>query len=155
MSAPRRPLANIDTNRQLKNELSRYTRGVIEALNLNGNLIRLITEKLQIPPLMIQYTLEQTTRRTNGETRSRDSRPRKLNARTMTLIIRIIRQNPFICYREIRDQIPVPVSDRILLRTIKESGYGHKRAKRRPKLLKKHATARLEWCLEREDWTVE
>jgi transposase len=90
MLTPRRPLADINAKRQLKNKLSPYTRGVIEALNLNGDLIRLIAEKLQILPSTIHYTLEQTTRQTNRETRSRDNRPRKLNARTMTLIIRII-----------------------------------------------------------------
>jgi hypothetical protein len=46
MSTPRRPLADIDANRQHKNELSPYTRGAIKALNLNGDLIRLIAEKL-------------------------------------------------------------------------------------------------------------
>ncbi|KAL2830713.1 hypothetical protein BJY01DRAFT_226970 [Aspergillus pseudoustus] len=90
MSTPRRPLAVIDANRPRNNKLSPFTRGAIKALNLNSNSIRGIGKKLQIYPGTVQYTLQQTTRRLNGKTLSRNGRPKVLNARSRALILRII-----------------------------------------------------------------
>jgi hypothetical protein len=114
-----------------------------------------ISRVLDIPKSSVQYTIELSPQRLNGASISRSGRPRIINERTKAHILRLIRQNPFILYGEIRAQIPLAPSNSTILRMLKESGYGHWRAKCRPKILEQHANIRYNWCMERRNWSTE
>ena len=144
MSTPRRPLAPVNTNRPRGNELSPNTRGHICGMSLAGWSISKISDQLGIARSTVQYTLEQNPTRYDNESRPRAGRPSKISARSRALILRLIKTNPFITYGDIPLQARLNVHNSTILRMLKESGYGHWRAKERPQLLERQAKIRLE-----------
>ncbi|KAF4222390.1 hypothetical protein CNMCM5878_005672 [Aspergillus fumigatiaffinis] len=151
----RTPLKEINTNRGRGNELSLYTRGIIRGLREKGSKLQEISDALEIPLTTVQYTLEKEPQRQEGKSRARPGQPNKLSNRDERSILRAIRTDPFISYKDIREKTGVSVSDTTIRRCLKKSGYGHWRAKKRPQLTKEAAKLRLEWAKARENWGVE
>jgi transposase len=152
---PRVPLGQIDPNNQKRKELSPYTRGLISGYLRCGIKPSKISAELQIPYSTIIFTRDQNDQRNNGNSLTRSGRPKILSERDKNHLFRVIRANPFISYNELREQTSITVSNDTLLRTIRDSGYGHWKAKKRPKLTEEHARLRLEWAKAHQDWTPE
>lgn len=152
---PRTPLRPIDANAQKKGHSSPYIRGQIIALSKLGHKQAQIARDLQIPRSTVHDTIRLDPQRDNGESLPRSGRPKTLSPADERYILILIKRDPFITYREIRDRTRFNVSDRTLARIIQQSGYGHWRAQKRPRLNAVLAKKRLEWALARKDWTYD
>lgn len=150
---PRTPLRPIYSNRTYGSELSPYLRGQIYGQARLGASIAKIGQHFNVSKSTIQYTIDQEALRTEGKSRIRIGRPSILSENDRATIIQLIRNDPFILYKEIREQSGLTASDDTLLRMIKSSGYGQWEAKKRPYLKPEHAALRLTWALERRNWT--
>jgi transposase len=141
---PRTPLRVIDGNRRRGNELSPYQRGILIGAARPGITIASLAKDARIPESTIRDTLEKSSSRNNGKTLERSGRPPILTQRASQHILRIIRTDPFVSYSGIRLQTGLTISDSTILRHLKESGYGHYRAKKRPRLTEETARIRYE-----------
>ncbi|KAJ5561463.1 hypothetical protein N7461_000224 [Penicillium sp. DV-2018c] len=101
----------------------------------------------------IKYTLEQERARADGRSCPQSGRPPTPSEGGKRLILRLIRRDPFIVYREIGEQSGLTASDDTLLRLVKSSGYGHWKARKRPLLTPEVAVLRLQWALVHLNWT--
>lgn len=150
---PRRPLARINGNRTIRKELTTYTRGLIIGKHESGVSMTHISQTLGIPLSTVSETIKRNPERINGESSPRSGRPKSYTERDRRHIIRIIRRDPFITYPALRLRAGLDISSTTFLKILKESGYGHWRAKKRPKLTEEHAKLRLEWAKKHKDWT--
>jgi transposase len=141
---PRTPLAAISTNSNRGKELSPYLRGQIIAYSNCGLNPSQIGRELEIPRSAVRTTLQRDPQRIDGKSCARTGGPKSYTERDSRHILTIIKRNPFVTYRTIREQTGLDVSRRTFLRILKESGYGHWRAQKRPKLTDEHAKIRLE-----------
>jgi transposase len=150
---PRRPLAQISGNITTNNELSPYLRGLIIGKYDAGVTITQISQILEIPSSTVFNTIQRNSKRNDGKSSSRSGRPKSYTERDKRHIIQLIKRDPFINYQDIRERTGLNISSTTFLTILKESGYGHWRAKKRPKLTKEHAKLRLEWAKNHKDWT--
>ncbi|KAJ5779505.1 hypothetical protein N7457_007225 [Penicillium paradoxum] len=107
------------------NELSPYLRGQIFGQAQLGLSIAKIAQHFSLSKSTIQYTLEKEPLRHEGNNQNRVGRPSILSVDDRSMVIRLIRNDPFITYQEIREQNGLTASDDTLLRMVKASGYGH------------------------------
>lgn len=140
---PRTPLRPINSNRTKGSELSPYLRGQIYGQAQLGVSIAKIGQHFSLSKSTIQYTLDQEPLRTEGKSQIRVGRPSILSENDRAIIIQLIRNDPFILYKEIRERSGLTASDDTLLRMIKSSGYGHWKAKKRPYLKPEYTALRL------------
>jgi transposase len=150
---PRRPLAQISGNTTKGKELTPYSRGLIIGEYNCGVKPSQISRNLQIPRSTVIDTIQQKSKRDDGKSSPRPGRPKSYTERDKRHIIQLIKRDPFITYQAIRERTGLNVSSTTFLTILKESGYGHWRAKKRPKLTKEHAKLRLEWAKKHKDWT--
>jgi hypothetical protein len=141
---PRRPLAQINGNSIKRKELSPYMRGIITRKHQSGVRTSHISEDLQIPRSTVNNTIEQIPRQNNGKSIPRPGRPKSYTERDKRHILLLIKADPFIKYQDIRQRIGLNLSLYTFLLILKNSGYGHWRAKKQPKLTKEHAKLQLE-----------
>ena len=150
---PRRPLGQISGNSIKGKELSPYMRGLITGKHESGIKPSHISQDLQIPRSTIVDTIQQNSTRNEGKSNPRPGRPKSYSERDERHILLLIKRDPFITYQSIRERTGLNLSSRTFLTILKKSGYGHWRAKKRPKLTKEHAKLRLEWAKLHKDWT--
>jgi transposase len=136
---PRTPLAQIDPNSRIKKELTPFQRGQIIGKAECGLSKHQISRDLQIPRSTIQTILLKNYLQSNGKSFPRSGRPKSYTERDSRHILNIIKADPFVTYSTIRERTGLEVSRRTFLRIIRESGYGHWKAQKRPKLEKEHA----------------
>ncbi|OAL75044.1 Homeo [Trichophyton violaceum] len=155
---PRTPLRPIDGNIQRNKELTPYTRALICGRSDSGQRNSYISRAIGISPQTIAYTLKKRAERTRGESIKRAGRPRKLSEANIRYILRTIKKNPFITLRELQSEcllLEISISTRSLSRYIKESAYGHWKARERPQLTEEVAALRKAWALKHKDNTWE
>jgi hypothetical protein len=150
---PRRPLAQISGNTSTTKELSPYSRGLIIGKYEAVVSLSQISESLAIPSSTVFDTIQQNSKRNNGKSIPRPGRPKSYTERDKRHIIQLIKRDPFIKYEDIRERTGLNLSSTTFLSILQDSGYGHWRAKKRPKLTKEHAKLRLEWAKNHKDWT--
>ena len=73
-------------------------------------------------------------------------RKRKLTTRDDSMILREVKKNPQITVKSIKENLNLNVSDRTVIRRIKEKGFGSYFMKRKPCLSKKNIKKRLEFA---------
>jgi transposase len=152
---PRTPLKPINPNRGKGHELSPYLRGRIFSLVEEGVKYAEIARRLQIDESTAGKTIKLDSKRCNGESRSRSGRPKTLSPRDIRRIITEIKKDPFLSYQDIRARTGVNVSNTTFKKYLKESGYGHWKAAKRPQLKEEHAALRLQWAEAHKDWSYE
>ena len=150
---PRTPLSKIDGNSIKNKELSEYLRGQIIGKAESRASQRQIAHDLQLPRTTVQYTLQCESTRINGKSSPRIGRPKTYTERDKRHILTIIKRDLFITYQEIREQTGLQLSAPTFRIILRESRYGHWRAKKRPRLLEEHAKKRLEWAKQHRNWT--
>jgi IS30 family transposase len=101
---PRLPLAQISGNITKRKELTPYTRGLIIGKHEAGVPISQISHTLGIPSSTVFETIQQNSKRDNGESSPRSGRPKSYTERDKRHIIQLIKRDPFITYPVIRER---------------------------------------------------
>ncbi|OJJ88494.1 uncharacterized protein ASPGLDRAFT_42071 [Aspergillus glaucus CBS 516.65] len=133
---PRAPLRSTSSNRTNRKELEPFKRGIIVGRFLAGQ------KKADIQCEMNLLS-------------PRIGRPDILSDAGKQYILLQIKRDPFIRTEDICKLLGMPISTRTVARMLKESGYGHWRAQKRPQLTEEIAKLRYEWAYMRKDWTYE
>jgi transposase len=149
----RRALQPLEINRVQNSEYTPRNRGQFCALSFVGLRQSEIASLAQIPRTSIQYTLAKTQLRTNDETLPRSGRPSILSARNKRSILRLIRRNPKICWKNLLQELNIDCSKSTIQRFLKEQGIKKWLAAKRPLLKEEHAEKRLAWAKDRKNWT--
>jgi transposase len=153
MPHQRVPLAPIDLNRRLKQELSPWQRSEIQTYRNIGLTNEHISRLTFCTPGTVATTLKLNTLRTDGKTRPRSGRPPTLSRRDRRLILRIIRRGPKLTYAMLRVEAGVDVLKSTLYRMLKDEGITNWLAKKRPLITLEVAAKRLKWAKLRQNWT--
>jgi hypothetical protein len=106
----RRPLSEISANRAPNYELSPYLRGKIERSRDFSQKSKIIADILNLAPTTVQYTLDKSTQRNEGNTLIRKGRPKKYTERDKRYIIYFIRVYPKLTYTDIRQNLHISLS---------------------------------------------
>jgi transposase len=105
----------------------------------------------------VRRTLQEAPTHHNGLETPRSGRPSILSGREERVIYRAVRAAPKIEYKELREVTTLhypdgttskPPSRSTLYRMLKRRGLTNHKAKKRPKLTRAHALARLRFCRE-------
>ena len=153
MPTPRVPLAPIDSNRSLKQELTPWHRSEIQTYRNTGLTNEHISRLAFCTPSTVATTLNLNTLRTNGKSLPRSGRPPALSIRDSRLILRIIRCNPKLAYAALKVEAGVDVSKSTLYRMLKDEGITNWLARKRPLLTPEVAAKRLRWAKLHQNWT--
>jgi transposase len=153
MPTPRVPLAPIDSNRRLKQELTPWQRSEIQTYRNIGLTNECISRLAFCTPSTVATTLNLNTLRTDGKSRPRSGRPPALSRRDRRLILRIIRRNPKLTYATLKVEAGVDVSKSTLYRMLKDEGITNWLAKKRPLITPEVAAKRLRWAKLRQNWS--
>jgi transposase len=122
MPTPRVPLAPIDSNRSLKQELTPWHRSEIQTYRNMGLTNEHISRLAFSTPSTVATTLNLNTLRTNGKSLPRSGRPPALSIRDRRLILRIIRCNLKLTYAALKVEAGVDVLKSTLYRMLKDEG---------------------------------
>jgi hypothetical protein len=99
----RTPLGPRDLSRQYNKELTPYLRGSITTWSAVGLGPHAIAAKTFTTPSTVKSTLLREPLRIEGKTRSRSGRPPILSSIDKCHILRIIRRNPKLFYKDITE----------------------------------------------------
>ena len=155
MASQRRPLQSLNPNILSRRELTPYKRGKIEGARTIGGSWRQITEALHIPLRTVRNTISQASTRYEGATQPRIGRPNIYDPRDERLILRIVRQNPKITYRQLAQESGLKFCRSTFTRLLKKYGIKNWVAKKRPLLTPENASTRYRWADDRKDWTTD
>jgi transposase len=155
MATPRRILGEVSVNRVSGTELSPFQRGQIIGAAKLGCTTTEISTALNHPPSTIRTTISRDEIRNDGESNLREGRPNALTIRQERIVIRFVRTHPKYTYAQVLLALGFDVHVSTLKRVLKKYGISNWKAKRRPYLSAKDAKARLKWCKERRNWTIE
>lgn len=153
MPIPRTPLAPIDSNRRLKQELTPWHRSEIQTYRNIGLTNEHISRLTFCTPSTVATTLYLNTLRNNGKTLPRAGRPLALSVRDKRLILRVIRSTPKLTYAQLRVETGINVSHSTLYRMLKDEGITHWLAKKRPLITPEVATKWLKWAKLHRNWS--
>src|SRR5437016_4054591 len=106
--AQRTPLAPLDLNRIKNKELSPYLRGSIQTWAAIGLGTAEIAHKTFLTPKTVKSTLLRNLQRHNGTTLPRSGRPQKLSRRNRRTLLRFIRKNPKLIYKQVLANTGLP-----------------------------------------------
>ena len=143
MNQLRTPLAPKSGNIQPNKHLTPFQRGVILGHRLSGTLKPQIAKDLNTTLGRVKYTLSTTIYNENGDDTPRSGRPKKLTNRQRRHLIRIVRRDSKINYRQLAKQLSITIHRNTLYREIKAYGLINWLAKKRPLLIEEVAAKRL------------
>jgi transposase len=112
--------------------LEPFQRGIIVGRFLAGQKKADIQRAMNLPYTTIQTTIETYQTSTTGTSSPRSGRPEILSDTDKRYILSQIKRDPFIKAEDICKLLDKPVSAHTVARMLKESGYGHWRAQKRP-----------------------
>jgi hypothetical protein len=151
----RSPLTPISGNQCRGKELSPYLRGrIVEAYTCGATPSALAT-RFSLPRSTIQSTLDLSELRNDGESQSRIGRPKSCTPNDERRILRIVRAEPKLSYRELLSQLGLEIHPNTIKKVLKEHGIQNWKCKRRPFLTPVLAAKRLAWCIKYKGWTAE
>ena len=141
--AQRTPLTPLDLNRIKNKELSPYLRGSIQTWAAISLGTAEIVRKTFLTPETVKSTLSRNLQRHEGITLSRSGHPSKLSRRDRRTLLRYIRKNPKLLYKQVLVDLSLPVSTKTMQKILKEEGIKKWIAKQRPLLNEEAAKIRL------------
>ena len=147
----RTPLSSISGNRRRHTEYSPYQRDVIAGAIAHGAKPSQLTRQFEISRRTVRTIVSNVLVRHNGETKPRSGRPRKLSIRDERHILRIVRRDPKITYKNLIAKVGVDVSHDTVYRMLKEQGITNWIAKKRPLLTPEITGKRYAWALKHEN----
>jgi Transposase len=99
-----------------------------------------------LAPTTVQYTLDKSTQRNEGNTLIRKGRPKKYTERDKRHIIHFIRVYPKSTYADIRQNLHISLSHDTFGRILNTVGIKNWRAKGRPTLESEDIKRRYNWA---------
>jgi hypothetical protein len=103
-------------------ELSPHIRSIIIGLSLADKNATDISRSLQIPRTTVQRTIDLYTSRDANKSIRRSGRPKLYNGRDERRILRLVRQNPKIRWRDVMHKLDLGISKRSFQRLLQKHG---------------------------------
>lgn len=113
-----------------------------------------IGRNLNVPRTTVESILKRLETTPTGFNKLRSGRPPIITPRATRSILRIVRSNPKIKWRELKLATGLQVDRTTLQCTLRTHGISHWLALKRPKLTPEIARIRLTWAEKHENWTV-
>ena len=139
-----------------RKRLTDFEKGKIALLHEQGCSFQHIANQMGRSKSTIQSFIKCYIEQGTHENSSSSGRPRKISKSTEDAVIALIEKDPNMPKLTLM-QIPEleNIHSRTLDRMLQGKGIRKLIARKRPKLLPRHASARLAWALERKDWTLD
>ena len=156
---PRQPLGQISGNSNYRGgiegrfELTSNWRSHIVGRAAGGQATKAISQDLNIASSTIQNTIDQAASRFDNKSLHRSSRPNIVSDSLRCRLLREVRANPKIRYRELRLNLGLhgkAISRSSLYRELKKEGITNWLAKKRPALTPEIAAKRLQFAKDHE-----
>jgi len=144
----------ISGNRGRDDELSIEQRIATTALRAVGKTSTEIAEIMSCSRQTVIRTVRRFTERNNLSSRPRSGHPRALSDRDKAHVLRVVRQELRITYRDIIQQAELSYHRRVVYNLIKEAGITNWRAKKRPLLTDDNARIRLAFAHSHVNWSA-
>jgi transposase len=151
----RPPLTSISGNKTPRKELSLLTKGEISGQAKLGLTPTQIARSLDVPPSTVRSVLGRLQTTPSGANKSRSGRPLSITPRAARILLRQLRSEPKITWRQLKTNTGIDLDARTLNATLRAHGISHWLALRRPKLTPEVALLRLKWAEKHVDWTVD
>ena len=148
----RTPLAPISGNRLKGPDLQPSERGFLLRLNAGGSTPSKIFYAYRVSESTTRSTITLASQRVNQVLQPRTGRPKLLSIRDYRYLIRIVRVDPRIKYRELLEKTGLLYLKSTVYRAMKEYGLTNWLLKKRPLLTLEVVALRLAWCQVREAW---
>lgn len=137
-----------------------YQRAQCIALRKVGMSYRAIGANVGISRASVQRALERFKKTGGFQDRRRGGRPKKLNERNIRMLKHLIsdddnRSSARELMLKLNESLEKPICRRTVVNYLQECGYEYKVKIKKPFLNKEHREARLQWCLEHSNWTVD
>jgi transposase len=116
---PRTPLRATSGNIGKRKELSPYLRGKILGQHETGRSAHTISQALGIPRRTVRDTISKKGTQIEGTSKERSGRPRILTERDIRHIFQMVKKEPFITYRQLKNCIE---SMKWRLEAVREAG---------------------------------
>ena len=146
MQRQRAPLTPLNPNSIRRKELSQIQRAKIHGASAFGHKPTEIARVLNHPLSTVKDTLNKTDSNNDYVTTPRPGRPRKYTPQDERYILRIVRREPKITYRQLVTDTQIQLSRSTLYRLLKRVGIKNWLAQKRPKLTEEHARLRLQFA---------
>jgi len=144
------PLDPISSNRVHKQEYTTYQRGLIHE-EISGGLTPSKVQRLHgISKSSVRGICNAVVWQHHDESIRRSGRPKKLSLRDERHIIRVVRLDPKIIYKNLLARTRIDIFAKIVYRLLKEKGIINWLCKKRPLLTPKMAGKRYAWALTHE-----
>jgi transposase len=151
----RAPLSSISGNRRRHSEHTPYQRGLAAGAITYGARPCQLQKNFGISRHTTRTIVDNVLVRHNGESKLRSGRPKKLSIRDERHVLRIVRRDPKITYKNLAEKAGVSVSHDTLYRLLKGEGITNWLCKKRPLLTPEMAGKRYAWALAHEHWNFE
>jgi transposase len=148
----RSPLGSISSNRVHKHEYTSYQRGLIHEAISGGLTLSKVQRLYGIPESTVRGICNAAVWQRHDQSKSCSGRPKKLSLRNKRHVIRIVRLDPKIIYKNLLAKTGIDVSAKTVYRLLKEKGITNWICKKRPLLTSEMADNRYAWVLAHEDW---
>jgi hypothetical protein len=155
MPPQRTPLGPISSNRQPRQHISPYWRGVIAGESRAGSTPTKIAKDLNLDRETVRRTVCLDQIRDEGESLLKAARKLSYSPLEERHILRWCRLHPKSTYTEVKAACHVTISTTTIKKILKCHGITNWKCKRRPLLTLEHAQKRLAWCLKRRHWNDE
>ncbi len=151
----RAPLTSISGNKTPRKELSLLAKGEISGQAKLGLTPTQIARSLDVPPSTVRSVLGRLQTTPSGVNKSRSGRPLSITPRAARVLLRQLRSEPKITWRQLKTNIGIDLDARTLNATLRAHEISHWLALKRPKLTPEAALLRLKWAKNHKDWTVD
>ena len=143
-----------------ENKVREYQRAQCIGLRKSGMSYRAIGSTIGISRASVQRALERYEETGDFKDRSRCGRPKKLGARNIRMLKHLVgdddnRSSAREIMIKLNETLEKPVCRRTVINYLLKCGFEYKVKIKKPFLNKQHRQARLQWCLEHSNWTVE
>jgi len=151
----RSPLGPISSNRVHKQEYTPYQRELIHEA-ISGDLTPSKVQRLHgISKSLVRGICNVVVWQHHDESIRRSRRPKKLSLRDERHIIRVVRLDSKIIYKNLLARTRVDIFAKIVYHLLKEERITNWLCKKRPLLTPKVASKRYAWALIYEHWSFE
>ena len=142
---------------QKKKRLTDFEKGKITLFYEQVKGYGQIASAIGRPKSTIQNFIQRYIERGTHENKPHPGRQKKISESTEDAVLALIEGNASISKLKLIESIPElqEIHPRTMDRMLRGKGMRKWIARKRPKLLPRHASARLAWALERKDWTVD
>jgi len=114
-----------------------------------------IGRNLNVPRTTVQCVLRRLQTTPSGANEPRSGRPISITPRAVRILLRQLRSEPKITWRQLKTNTGIDLDARTLNATLRAHGISHWLALKRPKLTPEAARLRLRWAKRHENWTVD